>query len=221
MSIIATVFLPEGIAMAADSRLTGLTTHEDGTKDRRTLSDNSQKLFLIKDGTIGVSCCGDAKIGGKSVGDFIRSFEIDLVKEEDNITDITYKLRDYTKEKHGKGVIYHLCGYHNDLQYVYSITSDLEIIRPNLNKENNIVAGASFDGETDILMGLMTYNKGMNIDWQFMQLKDGIDFAEFMVDLTIKTQRFSKGLATCGGAIDQLVITKDYAKFIKHKILHP
>lgn len=34
MSIIATVYLPEGIAMAADSRLTGTTTHADGTRER-------------------------------------------------------------------------------------------------------------------------------------------------------------------------------------------
>ncbi|MGL4570595.1 MAG: hypothetical protein ACRCVJ_05990 [Clostridium sp.] len=219
MSIIATVFLPEGIAMAADSRLTGMTTHADGTKDRRTLSDNSQKLFLIKNNSIGISCCGDARIGGKSVGDFIRSFEIDEVTENDNIKDIVRKLVDYTMDKHGKGVIYHVCGYYKDEQYVYNIKDD-EIIRPNLNKDN-IVAGASWDGESNILMSLIASDNGMKIDWQFMQLKDGIDFAEFMVDLTIKTQRFGTGLATCGGPIDILVITKDYSKFIKHKILNP
>ncbi|MGL5416322.1 MAG: hypothetical protein ACRDAU_11730 [Clostridium sp.] len=216
MSIITTVFLPEGIAMAADSRLTGVTKHADGTQDRRTLSDNSQKLFLIKDNSIGIACCGDAIIGGKSVGDFIRSFEIEMVKDEDNITDIVRELAEYTKEKHGVGVIYHVCGYHEDIQYVYNIVNN-EIIRPNINKDN-VVSGASFDGETDILMSIMT-NKNAKIDWKFMQLKDGIDFAEFMVDLTIKTQRFTQSLATCGGFIDVLVITKDYAKFIKHKIL--
>ncbi|MGL5353523.1 MAG: hypothetical protein ACRDA5_09390 [Clostridium sp.] len=219
MSIIATVFLPEGIVMAADSRLTGLTVQEDGTRDRRTLSDNSQKLFLIKNSTIGISCCGDAAIGGKSVGDFIRSFEIDEVKDEDNIKDIVEKLAHYTHEKHGNGVIYHVCGYYNDEQHVYNINNK-EIIRPNLNKEC-ITSGASWDGETDALVNLMASSKGMKIDWKFMQLKDGIDFAEFMIDLTIKTQRFSKGLATCGGAIDLLVITKDYSKYIKHKILNP
>lgn len=219
MSIIATVFIPEGIAMAADSRLTGLTVHHDGTRDRRILSDNSQKLFLIKDNTIGISCCGDARIGGKSVGDFIRSFEIDEVKEEDNIKDIVYKLLKYTQEKHGDGVTYHVCGYYNDEQYVYNINNK-EIIRPNLNKDR-ITAGASWNGETDALVNLMASSKSMKVDWKFMQLKDGIDFAEFMVDLTIKTQRFNAGIATCGGPIDLLVITRDYAKFIKHKILHP
>ena len=205
--------------MAADSRLTGTVNRPDGTKDRLTLSDNSQKLFLIKNNTIGISCCGDAKIAGKSVGDFIRTFEIDEVKEQDNIRDIVVKLVNYTKEKHGNGVIYHVCGYYKDEQYVYNTKND-EIIRPNLNN-CEIVSGAAWDGETDTLVSLMGASNPMKIDWKFMQLKDGIDFAEFMVDLTIKSQRFSLGLATCGGAIDILVITKDYAKFIKHKILHP
>lgn len=219
MSIIATVFLPEGIAMAVDSRLSGITVQEDGTRDRRILSDNSQKIFLIKNGTIGISCCGDAAIGGKSVGDFIRNFELDNVKEEDTIKQIAEKLQAYTEEKHGNGVIYHICGYCNGEQHVYNINNK-KIIRPNFNN-NCITAGALWDGETEALVSLMVSNKGMKVDWKFMQLKDGIDFAEFMVDLTIKSQRFSKGLATCGGPIDILVLTKDYSKFVKHKILHP
>ena len=52
MSIIATVYLPEGIAMATDSRLTGVTNYPNGNVDRHTLSDNSQKLFLIKNNSI-------------------------------------------------------------------------------------------------------------------------------------------------------------------------
>jgi hypothetical protein len=36
-----------------------------------------------------------------------------------------------------------------------------------------------------------------------------------------KYQRFRNGIATCGGPIDLLVITKDYTKFVKHKILNP
>ena len=51
-----------------------------------------------------------------------------------------------------------------------------------------------------------------------MPLKDGIDLSEFMVDLTIKYQRFSDGIQTCGGPIDVLVLTKDTAFWYKHKL---
>ncbi|MGL5152305.1 MAG: hypothetical protein ACRC7N_17250 [Clostridium sp.] len=219
MSIIATVFLPEGIVMASDSRMTGITNSKDGLKHTRILSDNSQKLFLIKNGTIGISCCGDAIVAGKSIGDFIRSFEIEMIKEDDTISIISEKLEEYTFSKHGTGVIYHVCGYSNDEQFVYNINNK-EIIRPNLHN-NCISSGALWDGETDALVNLMTSSRGIKIDWKFMQLKDGVDFAEFMIDLTIKSQRFSNSTATCGGPIDILLITKDYSKFIRHKLLHP
>lgn len=43
--------------------------------------------------------------------------------------------------------------------------------------------------------------------------------AEKLEDYTYT--RHGKGIATCGGPIDILVITKDYTKFIRHKILNP
>ena len=58
MSIISTVYIPEGIAMAADSRLTGTTRYPDGRIESYTLSDNSQKIFLLKDKNIGISNMG-------------------------------------------------------------------------------------------------------------------------------------------------------------------
>ena len=50
MSIIVSVYLKEGIVMSADSRLTGITPCKDGVRDQYTVSDNGQKLFLIKNG---------------------------------------------------------------------------------------------------------------------------------------------------------------------------
>ncbi|OOM76565.1 hypothetical protein [Clostridium sp. BL-8] len=221
MSIIVTAYIAEGIVMAADSRLTGNTRHGDsGIIDRHTISDNSQKLFLIKDNSIGISCCGDAIIGGKSVGDFIRSFEIEKVQKDDDINIVSEKLLEYTKLKHGIGVIYHVCGYINDIPCVYRIGND-QVFRPDRDEKGTILRGVTWNGETDILSRLFGGENPLSFDWNFMQLKDGIDLAEFMVDLTCKTQRFTSGLATCGGDIDVLVITKDYTKWVKHKVLNP
>jgi hypothetical protein len=221
MSIIVTAYVPEGIVMAADSRLTGTTKHENGTIDRHNISDNSQKIFLIKDNSIGISCCGDAIIGKKSVGDFIRSFEIEKIQKDDDISVVCEKLMGYTRLNHGSGVIYHICGYLNDEPYVYKLIDDL-IFRSNLDKNGNILRGTAWDGETEVLTRLIVGNNNhLQFDYNFMQLKDGIDLVEFMVDVTCKTQRFTKGLATCGGTVDILVITKDYAKWVKHKVLNP
>lgn len=54
-----------------------------------------------------------------------------------------------------------------------------------------------------------------------MPLKEAIDFAEFLVDTTIKYERFCDDIQTCGGDIDILVITKDEAFWKQHKIFNP
>ena len=72
-----------------------------------------------------------------------------------------------------------------------------------------------------VIANLLTGEHAIPIEWRCMQLKDGIDFAEFLVDVTCKIHRFQTGIGTCGGPIDTLLITKDYSKWIKHKILAP
>ncbi|WP_195990151.1 hypothetical protein [Clostridium sp. D53t1_180928_C8] len=135
LSIITTVYIPKGIAMDADSRLTGTTTHNN-IIDRHTISDNSQKLFLLKNNTIGIACCGDAIIARRSVGDFFRQFEIDNIDKSDNILTIVIKLRDYTISMHGFGVNYQVSGYLDDVPYMYTIIND-QFVRENVN-ENGI-----------------------------------------------------------------------------------
>lgn len=221
MSIITTVYIPEGIIMAADSRLTGVNTYPDGKIERLTISDNSQKLFLIKKVNVGISCCGDAIIAGKSVADFLRIFEINQVDESDSVEQVSTKLRDFTMKEHGSGVIYHVVGYNKDIPYVFVVANDI-LQRQNIrNNTNDIDYGFMWNGEQEALNKLVNGEPRMQFNFNLMQLKDGIDLAEFLVDLTIKYQRFDIRLATCGGTIDVLVVTKDYCKFIKHKVLNP
>ena len=61
----------------------------------------------------------------------------------------------------------------------------------------------------------------LNVDWNTMPLKDAADFAEFLIDTTIKYERFCDDIQTCGGEIDILIITKDEAFWKQHKIYKP
>ena len=121
MSIIVSVYLKEGIVMSADSRLTGITPCKDGVRDQYTVSDNGQKLFLIKNGNIGISSCGDQTLDGKTIADFIRCFELEEVRSEDTVSDVANKLAAYVKGKHAGIVIFHVCGYVNSERFVYRI----------------------------------------------------------------------------------------------------
>lgn len=59
----------------------------------------------------------------------------------------------------------------------------------------------------------------MDIQYGQLQLQDGIDLAEFMVDATIRYLRFANREQDCGGPIDILVMTKDQAYWHQHKHL--
>ncbi|PEN00110.1 hypothetical protein CN621_16795 [Bacillus wiedmannii] len=217
MTIISTVYVPEGIAMAADSRLTRTVTHGNGRVDRYPLTDNAQKLLTIKNSTVGISFCGDAFIDGITVSDFIRIFDINQVDADDTVEVIASKLHHKLQEHSESFVVFIICGYDNDEPFVYRVSRDL-CERTNIEQSSGeMLSGATWDGEYEKISPFL---KTIGPDYWKMPLKDAIDYAEFIAELTIKQQRFSEGLSTCGGPIDLLVITKDYTKFLKHKILN-
>lgn len=134
MSIMCCIYVPEGIVMAADSRLTRtkMTNSidipaKDGVPAKTvifqttyTSSDNAQKVLLIKKTGTGVSFCGDAMIDGVTVADFVRRFEIEKVCESDTTEDVANKLVEYYS---GGGTHFFVCGYNDDVPYVYDVSN--------------------------------------------------------------------------------------------------
>ena len=271
MSIMCCVYVPEGIVMAADSRLTRtkptkdplvLPSSDSSTKTiiipetTYTLSDNTQKVLLIKKVNVGVSFCGNAIINGMTVADFIRRFEIEKVTTTDTTEEVARKLSEYYK---GDGTHFFVCGYNEDIPYVYDVIngySRSNISDGNINKtvskdaaedgnvqdqdigvpENmlvrdtseivndeapKIIFSALWAGQKTAITKIVNDPLILNADWDTMPLKDAIDFAEFLIDTTIKYERFCDDIQTCGGDIDILVITKDEAFWKQHKIYRP
>lgn len=215
MTIISTVYVPDGIALAADSRLTGHRKYPDGTTDRFTISDNAQKIILLRDSTIGVVYCGDSMLGGQTVSDFLRNFDISNVSDSDTVECISIKLKDFLlKEFSDNNVFFILAGYDDDEPYVYDVSKDYAE-RVNY-KENQIVYAASWNGDK---LPVTRMFKDTPFNFSLMPLKDAVDMSEFIVETAIKYWRFADQISTCGGPIDILVITKDYTEFYKHKIL--
>ena len=229
MSVMCAVFVPDGIVMAAESRQTvGITQVRPGQPPQvhaepRVLnrmnqpgqppvqmlaqSDNAQKIMLLSKVKVGISACGIGILNGKTVSDFIRSFEIDKVDKSDTVTQVAHKLQDYAKEFFPQ-VNFFVCGYEE------------EIKRSNI--ENGKLRYASiWSGEQAAITKLLNGNPPMLVNHVLMPLKDAVDFAEFLIDLTIKSQRFEMKVATCGGPIDLLVLTKDESFWYRHKIFKP
>ena len=84
--------------------------------------------------------------------------------------------------------------------------------------EPTITFGALWAGRKTAISKSVNTPPILNADWNTMPLKDAIDFAEFLIDTTIKYERFCDDIQTCGGDIDILVITKDEAFGKQHKI---
>ena len=222
MSIISVVYLPEGIVLAADSRLTGRKEYKDDDDnnviEKFPLSDNAQKVVLLNKCKVGIASCGNAYIDGKTIADYIRLFEINDVDENDTQESVADKLLAHGTEFPGTN--FYVCGYSQDVPYVFYINSTTKK-RSNVDADGNIKFNVSLGGETEALVKLINADPIMNRNEQLMPLKDGIDFAEFMVDVTIKYQRFSDCIKTCGGDIDVLVMTKDNAFWYKNKLYKP
>lgn len=272
MPIMCCVYIPEGIVLAADSRLTRtkagnmqeIPETENTPKTvlipqtTYTVSDNTQKVMLIKKSNVGISFCGNAIIGGATVADFIRRFEIEKVSSEDTTEQIAHNLSDYYN---GNDTHFFVCGYDNDIPYVYDVyrkcvnrSNIAENLRDNsgvkdvaddgqeelsetgvpenVKKQQEdamnttpveplITYGATWAGQMTAITKVVNNAPPLNADWGAMPLKEAIDFAEFLIDTTIKYERFSDNIQTCGGDIDILVITKDEAFWKQHKIFNP
>ena len=85
------------------------------------MSDNTQKVLLIKKAGVGVSFCGDAIINGATVADFIRRFEVDEVSQNDTTEEVAKKLAEYYK---GIGTHFFVSGYNDDVPFLFSVISN-------------------------------------------------------------------------------------------------
>ena len=104
MSIICTTYVPDGIVLAADSRLSvnmNLINKDNSAKQITHIfpaTDNMQKVFLLRKVQAGISVISAMPtIDNDTVSEFIRKFEEKTVKEGDSIFDIATKLFDATK----------------------------------------------------------------------------------------------------------------------------
>lgn len=218
MSIVSIVYLPEGIIVAADSRLTGTrTTLNDDKKtiELFTVSDNAQKIVLLSKCPVGIASVGTAIINEQTISDYIRLFEINDITSEDTPETVANKL--YAHKDEYEGTTFYICGFEQDVPYIFVINGN-EIKHQNVDADNNVLYSFMWGGEPEALNKLVNAEPIMKTNERLMPLKDGIDLSEFMVDLTIKYQRFSDRIQTCGGPIDVLVLTKDTAFWHRHKL---
>ena len=238
MSIIITVYVREGIVMAADSRLTLNVPRTTPDKQTHILSitssDSAKKLFLAPN-NVGIATCGPADIGGVPIAGFVESFIVEKLKDKSLTAEqVASDLKVYFGALGVRpGTVFHVAGY---VKVNEALDQTLFLVDPaagslsQLNPANQ--QGANWSGEIDVLQRLLNNVSliqpgGLNpialpffgVPFEFFTLQDAIDFAFYGIRSTIDTLRFQAREKTVGGPIDVLVITPDNSHWIAQKQL--
>lgn len=239
MSLIITLYVPEGIVIAGDSRLT-LTWSEKNDKGENNYysvngSDTNNKIFNIRN-KFGLGTFGAADISGVPIAGFINQFIEEKIAEGTEIDEIPTKLLEFFGDKYNYPNVYFYVAGHKiengiSIQHVYYISISGKNFN-RVNQENgNTFFGANWGGEIEILQRLIQNIKIKDgADWKetpaspipyhFLTLQDAIDFCEYGVKTTIETMRFQRRAKTVGGTIDIIVIRPNKgAEWIRKKEL--
>lgn len=233
MSLVVTVYVPSGIVMAADSRVTA-TRREERKEGEQTrvreqqvvLSDQGFKLIALDTLPVGISCFDTAIIGNEPIDSHIRRFTEQALSDRDKVADVAGKLVSYFRDRFANVPVgFHVCGYQVEknmsVPYVYTCHTVKEIspARRNVNQQGNVVYGVTYSGETSVLLRLITKEHAPL--FPAMPLQDAIDYAIYLIRTTIETLRFEPRFPGVGGAIDVLVIAPPgKLNFIQRKELH-
>ena len=257
MTLAIVVHIPEGIIMASDSRqsITINSTRPDGVQNPpidTINSDSAFKTFLLegkedpnlqsslkKPWQVGVSSYGQDMLGGVSIASHLTKFYEEKLGAQETVQSISEKLLDYFSTKFkGAKTGFHVAGYDfvNGISIPFVFVCSVEentIQRRNLSTEGNVIFGATWSGQIDILASILNpaFHRLPNgqvvemakpqIFWDAMQLQDAIDFTIYGIRTTIDTIRFQGRLKNVGGPIDVLAITPENGAFwIQKKKLH-
>ncbi|MDP2948284.1 MAG: hypothetical protein Q8P22_01945 [Chloroflexota bacterium] len=230
MSFVITVFVPEAIVMASDSRqfltIEGKSPDGQDMKVETVASDFAYKTFLVESPEVGVSAFGQSILEGISVESHLRRFCEENLGESDSAQSVATKLVEVMRRKFaGVDTAFHVGGFTKEGQssvphVYYCHVGRNEVVRKNARPDTGeVFYGASWGGQPDIIARLVnaTHVRGEDgkpqpiqshpIVWNAMNVQDAIDFAIYAVQTTIDTMRFEARPKNVGGPVDVLVLT--------------
>lgn len=234
MSLVVTVYVPEGLVMAADSRLTlEFQLPQPGTTPKHhsvPSSDSTYKVFLAAH-HIGISTYGAASIGTTPIAPLVealvvKEFEPAAKPPEEIAKALLSHFRAFTSPP--ASCFFHVAGYKDTDQQVFVV----DVKGNTATRTNTSGPGAVWGGEADVLSRLLSKVGALDqtgklvnelqsfgVAFQHFTLQDAIDFAVYAIRATADTMRFQLRPQTVGGPIDALVIRPDGARWLRRKEL--
>jgi hypothetical protein len=232
MTLVIACYTPNGIALSADSRTTGLR-QQSGTPPGSAgtnpvtvqvpwvMSDSARKLFVFKD-RFALGAWGDALIAGlptaHHVNDYIQANEATSFATTEAFVDAL--IAHFSALAPGANIGFAVAGYDAIDPRVYEIAIGAGTKkRWNWDAQASAVQyGAFYGGDWDIVGRLLGSNAA--IPWALMNLQDAVDVTRHLIRTTIDQMRFEARIATVGGLIDTAVVTGKRARFLVRKELH-
>jgi hypothetical protein len=230
MTSTITILCPQGIVMAADSRISYV---DSVTGQPRELMDDVKKIFYLRKAKVGISYWGLATIQGKPMLDFLQEIEDTFIQEEDKINDVAEKL---LKRLHGTTprirtrMGLHIAGYVREgtnyipkLQHIFHERwhSDGEFTNENCHLEYHSNGKkilfhqyypypVLFNGDNAVANCLFNYIphiSGQKIRTDLLTLDECLDLAELILSVSIQrldfyfTRQEDKVFRSVGGPI--------------------
>lgn len=235
MSLVVTVYVPSGIVMAADSRMSVLRSEnrearEEGEQPTRVqqqvvLSDNAYKVVELRKIGVGVSLYDAGIINSEPVDSHVGRFEEEAITPEDNVLTAADKFVQHFTSRFPKvGIGFHMTGYIQEerasIPYVLvgHTTREPQPRRVNAVEEGRVQYGITRAGDTQIANRLIDSNQLPLFN--AMPLQDAVDYAVHLIRTTIDTMRFEPKYPSVGGPIDIAVVTRDGFQWVQRKQLH-
>jgi hypothetical protein len=231
MSLVVTVYVPSGIVMAADSRMTVLRSEdrEEGEQKLRVqqqlvLSDNAYKVVELRSVGVGVSVYDAGVINNQPVDSHVHRFEEEAVTGEDDVITVTDKFLQYFQGNFpGVNVGFHVAGYKLEgrasVPYVLvgHTVHEPQIRRVNATEDGKVQYGITRAGDT-LIANRMIDPQHLPL-FPAMPLQDAVDYAVHLIRTTIDTMRFEPRFPSVGGPIDILVVRPDGMSWVQRKEL--
>jgi len=232
MSLVVTVYVPSGIIMAADSRMTVQRTEdrEEGEQKFRVqqqlvLSDSAYKVVELRKVVAGVSVYDSGVIDNQPVESHVHRFEEEVLAPGDDVRAVADKFLQYFTSHHpGVNVGFHVAGYRMEgkasVPYVLvgHTTREATIRRVNATDKGDVQYGVVRAG--DVLVANRLIDANYLPLFAAMPIQDAIDYAVHLIRTTIDTLRFEPRYPSVGGPIDVLAITPGGMQWVQRKELH-
>ena len=231
MSLVVTIYVPSGIVMAADSRMSALRTEQREEEGQKTssqqqfvLSDSAYKVVELSKVGAGVSVYDSGMIDNQPADSMVHRFEEEELTEADDVVAVADRFLAYFQTKHpGVNVGFHIGGYRVEdkvsVPYVLvgHTTREPQVRRVNGTDKGKVQFGVVRAGDTLIANRMIDKN---NLPlFSAMPLQDAVDYAVHLIRTTIETMRFEPRFPSVGGPIDILVIRPDGMQWVRRKEL--